>query len=36
MKYMSEEKYVDPFTSEETAGEKVKDQELNVCISCEG
>lgn len=33
---MSEENYVDPFTSEETVGEKVKEEELNVCTSCEG
>ena len=27
--------YIDPFTSEEVAGEQ-KEQEKNVCISCEG
>jgi hypothetical protein len=32
---MKEEKYIDPFTSEEVAGEQ-KEQETNVCISCEG
>ena len=31
-----EENYVDPFTSEESAGERSKEEELNVCISCEG
>lgn len=34
--YMSDKKYIDPFTNDETAGEKVRDEELNVCISCEG
>lgn len=33
---MSDENFVDPFTSEEPAGEKVKEPELNVCVSCEG
>lgn len=27
--------YIDPFISEEVAG-KQKEQELNVCIACEG
>lgn len=31
------ENYVDPFTSEEAAGEKKEGHgEANVCISCEG
>lgn len=32
---MSDTNYVDPFTSEDVAGEQ-KEQELNVCTSCEG
>jgi len=32
---MSEENYVDPFTSDAVAGEQ-KEGELNVCTSCEG
>lgn len=30
------DKDLDPFTSEEVAGEKKNDGELNVCTSCEG
>jgi len=33
---MSEQKFVDPFTSEETAGARETNEALNVCISCEG
>ncbi len=33
---MSDKEYIDPFTSEETAGERNNNEELNVCISCEG
>lgn len=29
------DKYIDPFESEEVAGEQ-EEKELNVCISCEG
>jgi hypothetical protein len=32
---MSTNDYIDPFTSEEVAGDQ-KEQELNLCISCEG
>jgi hypothetical protein len=33
---MSDNNYIDPFTGEESAGERINDKELNVCISCEG
>jgi len=33
----TEETYIDPFTNEESVGEKKEShEELNVCISCEG
>ncbi len=33
----TDENYIDPFTSEESAGEKKEGHEdANVCISCEG
>lgn len=28
--------YNDPFTDKASAGERVKEDEINVCISCEG
>lgn len=33
---MSDQKFVDPFTSEATAGEREVNEAPNVCISCEG
>ena len=34
---MSDDNYIDPFTSEEVAGDKKEGHgEANVCISCEG
>lgn len=32
-----DDNYVDPFTSEASAGERIKEEEnSNVCVSCEG
>ena len=28
--------YIDPFTSEDTAGERENSEPVNVCTSCEG
>jgi hypothetical protein len=33
---MSENNQEDPFTSEKLVGERSKEEEPNICISCEG
>jgi hypothetical protein len=33
---MKDKKYIDPFTSDEKAGERESNEMPNICISCEG